>query len=79
MPKQLIIEACIVNHGEGEIVARQPGEVCDIDRDTAYALARMGRTLYVDKKDDADKGARYTASAEMLKAAEEMTKAKPSK
>lgn len=75
MPQQLIIEPCIVNHGGGEITPHGIGEVCDIERDTAYQLARMGRTLYVDRKDDSDKAGRYTASPEMIKAAEALRKA----
>lgn len=75
MPKQLIIEACIINLGDGG-VPHEPGEIADIPKDTALSMARMGRTLYVDRKDDSDKSGRYTASAEMLKAAQDMAKAK---
>jgi hypothetical protein len=39
-------------------------------------LVRRGRALYIDKADDADKSGRYTASADMVKAAKAMEAAK---
>ena len=73
--KQIVIEACFINYGDDK--GSQPaavGDFVDINADTARDLARMGRTLYVDKKDDPAKG-QLTASAEMLKAAEAAAKA----
>jgi hypothetical protein len=70
MPKQLIIESCLINRGtSGGIVAAQPGELVDLPADTARTLASIGRTRYVERKDDNTRSGRYTATAEMLKAA----------
>ena len=44
------------------------GEVADVTKEAASALARAGRALYVRREDDASKGG-YTASAEILQAA----------
>lgn len=75
MPKLLVIEPCIINFGDDRGgVDCAAGDIVEVQKDTAAALARVNRTLYVDKKDDPDKTGRYTASAEMLKAAEAMAK-----
>lgn len=76
MPKQLVIEPCIINFGDDRGgVDHAAGDIVEVQKDTANNLARANRTLYVDKKDDPDKHGRYTASAEMLRAAEKMAKA----
>lgn len=76
MPKQLIIEPCIINHGDDRGgVDHAAGEIVDVPRDAAYTLAQAGRALYVDKKDDPDKSGRNTASADMLKAAADLAAA----
>lgn len=77
MPKQLITESCLINFGDDRGgVHCETGEIVpDVPKATAIDLARMGRTLFVDRADDPDKTGRYTASKEMLKAAADMRKA----
>jgi hypothetical protein len=73
MPKQIVIEPCLINFGDDRGgVGHAAGEIVEVSKETAAKLAGAGRTLYVDKKDDPDKHARYTASKEMIKAAEQM-------
>ena len=77
MPKQLVIESCLINFGDDRGgVHCDAGDTVEVPKGTAIDLARAGRTLYVDKKDDPDKNGRHTASAEMLKAAADMRKAR---
>ncbi len=69
MPKILVIEGCVINHGDDRGgVVYSVGEVADVTKEAASALARAGRALYVRREDDASKGG-YTASAEILQAA----------
>lgn len=76
MPKILIIEACIVNYGDDRGgVVESFGAVTEVNKDTARALTVSGRALYVSKTDDPDKTGRYTASPDMVKAAEREAKA----
>lgn len=75
MPKMLIIEACMVNHGDDRGgVHQSAGDMPDVPKDAARALVSAGRALYVNKNDDTDKHGRNTASREMLAAAEAMQK-----
>ncbi len=77
MPKQLVIEPCLINHGDDRGgVDYATGDIVDVPKDTANTLARAGRTLYIDKKEDPDKHGRYTATRDMIAAAQEMAKAK---
>lgn len=77
MPKQLVIESCLINHGDDRGgVHHDAGEIVEVPKGTAIDLARAGRTLFVDKKEDPDKNGRHTASADMIKAAEAMHKAR---
>lgn len=77
MPKQIIIEATQVNYGDDRGgVHADAGEIVDVPKDTGIALMRAGRSLYVNKADDPDKSGRNTASKEMLKAAEDIAKAR---
>lgn len=77
MPKQLVIESCLINFGDDRGgVHCEVGETVEVPKGTAIDLARAGRTLFVDKKDDPDKHGRHTASADMLKAAADMQKTK---
>lgn len=77
MPKQLVIESCLINHGDDRGgVHCDIGETVEVPKGAALDLARIGRTLFVDRKEDPDKNGRYTASAEMIKAAADMQKAK---
>lgn len=75
MPKILIIETCIVNHGDDRGgVVETVGSNIEVNKDTARDLCTTGRALYVNKADDPDKSGRNTASPEMIKAAEREAK-----
>lgn len=75
--KQLIIEPCIVNYGDDRGGVDQTiGDVVDVPKDVASKLASNGRALYLDKKDDPTREGRYTASKEMVKAAQDLAAAK---
>lgn len=75
MPKQLVIEACIINHGDDRGgVDYAAGTIVEVNKETANTLACAGRTLYIDKKDDPDKNGRNTTSEAMIRAAEAMAK-----
>ena len=77
MPKLLILEACLINFGDDlGGIHHDAGEMPDVPKAPATDLVRRGRALYVSKSDDADKAGRYTASADMLKAAKAMEMAK---
>lgn len=76
MPKVLIIEPCLINHGDDAGGTHQDaGDVVECSKDNAMALMRAGRALYINKTDDPDKQGRNTATREMLKAAEAMATA----
>lgn len=78
--KILIIEAIQVVFNPdigGEHVS--PGEIIDVTKDQAGKLTQANRALYVNKADDSYKDGRFTAPADMLKAAEAMAKAKGKK
>lgn len=77
MPKILIIETCLVNHGDDAGgIAREAGEIIDVNKDTAIELAKYGRSLYLNKADDPTKTKLYSATPEMFKAAEAAAKAR---
>lgn len=77
MPKILIIETCLVNHGDDAGgVAHEAGETIDVNKDTAIELAKYGRSLYLNKADDPTKTKLYSASADMVKAVEAAAKAR---
>lgn len=79
MPKLLIIDTCIVDHGDDRGgVAVEFGSITTPPKDVASALVSAGRALYVNKKDDANKDGRYTASEAMLAAAKKAQRAKKS-
>ena len=70
MPKILVIEPILINLGGDEGgVHHNVGDFADVNKDTARLLAETGRTLYTATADDHTKPPRYTATAEMLKAA----------
>lgn len=74
--KLLIIEACLVNHGDDRGgVHESAGALPDVPKDIARQLVAANRALYVNKADDPDKGGKSTATREMLAAAEEMARA----
>lgn len=69
MPKILVIEGCVINHGDDRGgVVYSVGEAADVTKETATALVRAGRALYVHREDDASRGG-FTASTEILQAA----------
>lgn len=79
MPKLLIIEACLVNFGDDRGgVDQAAGDIVDVSKETARALATAGRALYVSKADDPDRSGRHTATKDMLKAADAMARAQQS-
>jgi len=76
MPKILVIEPCLINHGDDRGgVDHAAGDMGDVPKDVAAKLVAAGRVLYVNKADDPDKHGRNTASKDMLKAAGDMAKA----
>ncbi|HRQ47776.1 MAG TPA: hypothetical protein PK725_12555 [Rhodocyclaceae bacterium] len=80
MPKVLIIEATIVNLGDDRGGVHQgPAEMPEVSKDIARTLVQSGRALYTVRKDDPSRGGIYTASAEMLKAAERVRKSRAGK
>lgn len=75
--KQLVIEPCLINLGDDRGgVDHAVGEIVDVPKGIAGDLARAGRTLFVDRKDDPDKHGRYTASEAMIAAAKDMVRAR---
>lgn len=76
MPKILVIEATQINLGTDEGgLHHDVGDFADVNKDTARLLAEAGRTLYTAAADDHTKPPRFTATAEMLKAAKAAGKA----
>lgn len=74
--KQLVIETCVVNYGDDRGgVVQSAGDIVDIPKDLARNLSIAGRTLYVSRNDDHDKSGRFTATRDMLAAAQEMAAA----
>lgn len=77
MPKILIIETCLVNHGDDAGgVAYEAGSTIEVNKDTAIELAKYGRSLYLNKADDPTKTKLYSASTDMVKAAEAAAKSR---
>lgn len=76
--KVIIIEATQVNYRDDRGGQHaDSGSIVDVNKDDAAKLTTAGRALYVNKSDDPFKDGRYTASKELLKAAEALVKAKP--
>ncbi len=76
MPKLLIIENCIVNHGDdaGGVV-HESKETIDVNKDTALELVKYNRALYLNKQDDPTKTKQFSATPEMIRAIEAEAKA----
>ena len=77
MPKILIIEPTLVDYqddrgGQHADVADLP----DVPKAVAAKLVEAGRAIYTDRKDDPTKTGQFTASADMVKAARAMAKAR---
>jgi hypothetical protein len=68
MPKLIIIEPCVVNYGDDRGgVHADVGDEIAVNADTAIALAKAGRGLYVSRDDDPAKG-RHTAPEALIAA-----------
>lgn len=77
MPQQLIIEPCLINYNDDRGgVDHAAGDIVEVPKNTAADLARAGRTLYIDRKDDPDKNGRLTATKEFVKAAQDIRRAR---
>lgn len=75
--KILIIDATQVNyHDDRGGQHADAGEICDPPKDVARKLVEVNRALYVNKADDPTKEGSYTASKDMLAAAETLAKTK---
>jgi hypothetical protein len=75
MPKQLIVEPCLINYQDDRGgVHHDAGDFVEVPKDVALDLARAGRTLFVNRDDDPTKGGIHTASDKMVAAAEAMKK-----
>ena len=75
--KLLIISACLVTFGDDRGGQHaDEGDMPDVPKDTAHALVRAGRALYLDRADDPNKAGSHTASKEMIAAANAAAKAK---
>lgn len=75
--KVLITDSTQVNYNDDRGgVHEESGNVCDVPKDVAVKLTQANRALYVSRSDDPHKDGRYTASKEMVKAAEDLAKAK---
>lgn len=73
--KIIIIDSCQVNYGDDRGgVHEESGSIVDVSKEMAGRLTAANRALYVDKKDDPFKDGRFTASADMVKAAERLAK-----
>lgn len=76
MPKLLIIEPTIVNYGDDRGgVDQQTGDIVDVPKAVASTLTKKNRALYLEKKDDPTKAGLYTASPDLVKAAQAAAKA----
>ena len=74
--KILIIASALVNYNDDRGgVHEETGALIDPPKDVAVKLTEQGRALYVNKSDDPFKDGRFTASPEMVKAAEALAKA----
>lgn len=77
MPQQLVIEPCLINYNDDRGgVDHAAGDIVEVPKGTAADLARAGRTLYIDRKDDPDKNGRLTATKEFVKAAQDIRRAR---
>ena len=77
MPKILIIEPTLVDYQDDR--GGQHADVADlpeVPKAVAAKLVEAGRALYTDRKDDATRTGQFTASADMVKAAKAMAKAR---
>jgi hypothetical protein len=78
--KLLIIDSTKVSYGDDRgAIHEDAGAIVDVTKEVAKKLTEANRALYVNPADDPFKDRRFTASKDMLQAAEAMAKAKAAK
>jgi hypothetical protein len=75
MPKILIIEPTLINHGDDRGGQHADIGIIDAPKDAARAVVLAGKALYVSRADDPSKAGTHTATAEEVKAAQAAAKA----
>ena len=79
MPKILIIEPTLINHGDDRGGQHADIGITDAPKDAARAVVLAGKALYVSRADDPSKSGTHTATAEEVKAAQAVAKAQDAK
>jgi len=79
MPKILIIEPTLINHGDDRGGQHADIGITEAPKDSARAVVLAGKALYVSRADDPSKSGTHTATAEEVKAAQAATKAQDDK
>lgn len=75
--KLLIIDPTKVHFGDDRgAIHVDAGSIVDVTKEVAKKLTEANRALYVTATDDPFKDRRFTASKEMLKAAEDLAKSR---
>ncbi len=77
MPKILIIEPTLINHGDDRGGQHADIGITEAPKDSARAVVLAGKALYVSRADDPSKSGTHTATAEEVKAAQAAAKAAP--
>jgi len=75
MPKILIIEPTLINHGDDRGGQHADIGITEAPKDAARAVVLAGKALYVSRADDPSKSGTHTATAEEVKAAQAAAKA----
>ena len=75
MPKILIIEPTLINHGDDGGGQHADIGITEAPKDAARAVVLAGKALYVSRADDPSKSGTHTATAEEVKAAQAAAKA----
>ena len=70
MPKILIIEPTLINHGDDRGGQHADIGITEAPKDAARAVVLAGKALYVNRADDPSKTGTHTATAEEVKAAQ---------
>jgi len=79
MPKILIIEPTLINHGDDRGGQHADIGITEAPKDAARAVVLAGKALYVSRSDDPSKSGTHTATAEEVKAAQAAAKAQDAK
>ena len=79
MPKILIIEPTLINHGDDRGGQHADIGITEAPKDAARAVVLAGKALYVSRSDDSSKSGTHTATAEEVKAAQAAAKAQDAK